>query len=212
MAFRNRLTRRVLFTGAATAVAVGASVGVALAVAITFTISPGGAITAKAGKTTLTDTNTGSVLTCATSSSKGTLKKGSGVSGTNLGSITSLGFSNCTGPLSLTFTVTNSGFPWTLSGTSYNATTGTTTGFIKHIKSKLTGPSCTANVAGATASAFGQVKVTYKNSTGKLTVLAAGGNLHVWGVVGCAGLINTGDATQFVGSYTVTPKQKITSP
>ena len=75
MAFRNRLTRRVLFTGAATAVAIGASAGVALAVAITFTISPGGAITAKAGKTTLTDTNTGSVLTCTSSTSKGTLKR-----------------------------------------------------------------------------------------------------------------------------------------
>ena len=212
MAFRNRLTRRVLFTGAATAVAVGASVGVALAVAITFTISPGGAITAKAGKTTLTDTNTGSVLTCATSSSKGTLKKGSGVSGTNLGSITSLGFSNCTGPLSLTFTVTNSGFPWTLSGTSYNATTGTTTGFINGIKSLLTGPGCSANVAGTTATSKGKVKVTYKNSTHKLTVLAAGGNLHVWNVSGCAGLINTGDGTQFTGVYTVTPSQKITSP
>ena len=49
------------------------------------------------------------------------------------------------------------------------------------------------------------MKVTYKNSTHKLSVLATGGNLHVWGVVGCAGLINTGDATQFVGVYTVTP-------
>jgi hypothetical protein len=212
MAFRNRLTRRVLFTGVATAAAIGASAGVALAVAITFTISPGGAITATAGTTTLKDTNTGSVLTCTSSTSSGTLKSGSGVSGANLGSITKLSFSNCTGPLGLTFTVTNSGFPWTLSGTSYNAGTGTTTGFINHIKSKLTGPSCSANVGGTTATAFGKVKVTYKNSTGKLSVLATGGNLHVWAVSGCAGLINTGDATQFTGVYTVTPKQTITSP
>jgi hypothetical protein len=212
MAFRNRLTRRVLFTGAATAAAIGASAGVALAVAITFTISPGGAITATAGTTTLKDTNTGSVLTCTSSTSSGTLKSGSGVSGTSLGTITKLSFSNCTGPLGLTFTVTNSGFPWTLSGTSYNAGTGTTTGFINHIKSKLTGPSCSANVGGTTATSKGKVKVTYKNSTGALSVLATGGNLHVWAVSGCAGLINTGDATQFTGVYTVTPKQKITSP
>jgi hypothetical protein len=212
MAFRNRLTRRVLFTGAATAVAVGASAGVALAVAITFTITPGGAITAKAGTTTLTDTNTGSVLTCASSTSSGTLKSGSGVSGANLGSITKLSFSNCKGPLNLTFTVANSGFPWTLSGTSYNATTGTTTGFINGIKSKLSGPGCTAFVAGTTATSKGKVKVTYKNSTGKLTVLATGGNLHVFNVSGCAGLINSGDATKFVGAYTVTPKQTIKSP
>ena len=67
-------------------------------------------------------------------------------------------------------------------------------------------------MGGTTADRKGKVKVTYKNSTGKLSVLAAGGNLHVWDVSGCAGLINTGDATQFVGTYTVTPKQKITSP
>jgi hypothetical protein len=212
MAFRNRLTRRALFTGAATAVAIGASAGVALAVAITFTITPGGGITATAGTTTLTDTNTGSVLTCTSSTSTGTLKSGSGVSGASLGSITKLSFSNCMGPLGLTFTVTNSAFPWTLSGTSYNAGTGTTTGFINGIKSKLSGPSCSANVGGTTATSKGKVKVTYKNSTGKLSVLAAGGNLHVWNVSGCAGLINSGDATQFVGVYTVTPKQKITSP
>jgi hypothetical protein len=194
-------------------VAVGASAGVALAVAITFTISPGGAITAKAGTTTLKDTNTGSVLTCASSSSSGTLKKGSGVAGSNLGSITKLSFSNCTGPLGLVFTVTNSAFPWILSGTSYNATTHVTTGFINGIKSHLSGPSCSANVAGATATAKGKVKVTYTNSTGKLKVLPTGGNLHVWNVVGgCGGLINSGDATQFSGTYTVTPKQTITSP
>ena len=123
MAIRKRLTRRILFTGGATALAVGASAGVALAVAITFSITPGGNISASAGKTTLKDINTGSVLTCTSSKSTGTLKSGHGISGTNLGSIKTLTFSNCTGPLGLTFTVTNSGFPWTLHGTAFNATT-----------------------------------------------------------------------------------------
>jgi hypothetical protein len=212
MAIRKRLTRRVLFTGAATAVAVGVSTGVALAVAITFTISPGGAITAKAGKTTLKDVNTGSVLTCQSSSSSGTLKSGKGISGTSLGSISKLSFNTCTGPLGLTFTVTNKHFPWNLSGTAYNATSGVTTGFISGIESTLTGPSCSAFVAGTTATTPGKVKVTYTNGTGVLKVLASGGTLHVWNVAGCAGLINSGDATQFSGSYTVSPKQKITSP
>jgi hypothetical protein len=212
MVFRSRLTRRVLFTGVAAAAAVGVSAGVAMAVAITFTISPGGAITAKAGTTTLKDVNTGSVLTCTSSSSSGTLKKGSGISGTNLGSITALSFSNCTGPLGLVFTVSNSGFPWTLSGTSYNATTKVTTGFINGIKSTLSGPGCSATVAGTTATSKGKVKVTYTDSTGKLKVLTTGGNLHVFNVSGCSGLINTGDATQFSGTYTVSPKQTITSP
>jgi hypothetical protein len=207
-----RLSRRILLTGGATALAVGASAGVALALAVTFSISPGGAITAKAGKTTLTDTKTHTVLTCASSSSSGTLKKGHGISGTNLGSISKLSFSTCTGPLNLMFTVSNSNFPWTLSGTSFNAASGTTTGFITGIKSKLSGPGCSAKVAGTTASTPGKVKVTYTNSTHKLKVLASGGTLHVYSVSGCAGLIHSNDPTQFVGTYTVSPGQTITSP
>jgi hypothetical protein len=208
-----RLSRRILFTGGATALAVGATAGVALAVAITFSVSPGGAITAKAGTTTLTDTKTGSVLTCKSSASTATLKKGHGIAGTSLGSISKLTFSSCVGPLGLSFTVTNSGFPWTLSGSAYNSSTGTTTGNISKIKSKLVGGPCSLTVGGTTATSTGKVKVTYTNSTGKLTVLTTGGNLHVFNVSsGCAGLINTGDPTVFSGSYTVTPKQTITSP
>ena len=207
-----RLSRRMLLTGGATALAVGASAGVALALAITFSISPGGAITAKAGKTTLTDTKTHTVLTCTSSSSSGTLKKGHGISGAGLGTISKLSFSTCTGPLSLTFTVTNSGFPWKLSGASFNSTTGVTTGNITGIKSHLSGPSCSANVAGTTATTPGKVKVTYTNSTHKLRVLPTGGTLHVFNVSGCFSLINSGDATQFSGTYTVTPGQTITSP
>jgi hypothetical protein len=191
---------------------VGVAAGTALALNATFSITPGGAITAKAGVTKLKDTKTGSVLQCTSSTSSGTLKSGHGISGSSLGTITALSFSNCTGPLSLQFTVTNSGFPWKLTGASYNATTGVTTGHITGIKSTLTGPSCSATVGGATATSTGSVKVTYTNSTGKLAVQAAGGNLHVYNVVGCSGLINTGDPTQFTGSYTVTPKQTITSP
>lgn len=207
-----RLSRRILLTGGATALAVGASAGVALAVAITFSISPGGAITAKAGTTKLHDVNTNQNLQCTSSSSSGTLKKGHGISGANLGSITKLTFSNCTGPLNLTFTVTNSGFPWTLHGTAFNSTSGVTTGNITGIKSKLTGTGCSATVGGTTAGSAGKVKVTYTNSTHKLKVLASGGNLHVFNVNGCAGLINNGDATQFTGTYTVSPAQTITSP
>ena len=212
MGIRQRLTKSILLTGATTALVVGVAAGTALALDVTFSITPGGAIKAAAGVTKLKDTNTGSVLQCKTSSSTGTLKSGHGISGSNLGSITALSFTSCTGPLNLTFTVTNSGFPWTLSGTSFNATTGVTTGFISGIKSTLSGPSCTAQVGGATAGSTGKVKVTYTNSTGKLAVQAKGGNLHVFNVNGCAGLIASGDATQFSGTYTVSPAQTITSP
>jgi hypothetical protein len=46
----------------------------------------------------------------------------------------------------------------------------------------------------------------------QLTVLATGGNLHIYNVSGCFGLINSGDTATFGGSYQITPKQVITSP
>jgi hypothetical protein len=180
------------------------------AVAATWTVKPGGAITAKAGKTTLTDKSTGSVLTCTSSSGKGTAKKGSGLSGTGIASITTLSFSNCTGPLSLTFTVHTTHFPWHLNAKSFSG--GVTTGTISGIHATLSGPSCSATVDGTSATANnGTVTAKYSNATGKLSTTGAG-NLHVYNVSGCAGLINTGDAASFVGSYAVSPKQTITSP
>src|SRR5215468_3230493 len=52
--------------------------------------------------------------------------------------------------------------------------------------------------------------ITAKAGTTKLHDVNT--NLHVYNVNGCAGLINSGDATTFSGSYTISPKQTITSP
>jgi hypothetical protein len=208
MGIRNRLSKGILLTGATTTLVIGVGIGVALAVtaAPEIDVTPAGNITASAGTTTLKDTNTGSVLTCTSSSSSGSLNA---EGDPTLGSITALSFSNCTGPLGLTFTVTNSNFPWKLTASAFNSGTGVTTGKISGIKSHLSGPSCSADVAGTTATTPGTVKVTYTNSSGVLKTSLTGGTLHVFNVVGCAGLINTGDATQFSGSYTVSPKQTI---
>lgn len=205
----------VLVMGAALAGALGLSAGSAIAatnakVAATWTVKPGGAITAKAGKTTLKDTKTGTVLTCASSSGKGTVKKGSGLSGFHIGTITALGFSNCTGPLSLTFSVHTTHFPWHLNAVSFAS--GVTTGTITGIHATLSGPGCSAVVDGTGASANnGKVTAKYSNGTGKLTTTGAG-NLHVYKVSGCAGLIHSGDGSSFKGSYAISPKQTITSP
>ena len=51
----------------------------------------------------------------------------------------------------------------------------------------------------------------YSNGTGKLSTTGAG-NLHIYNVSGCSGLINSGDGSSFKGSYAVSPKQNITSP
>ena len=137
------------------------------------------------------------------------MKKGTHTSGAGLGSITSLGFSSCTGPLGLTFKVKSSHFPWHLNAVSYKS--GVTTGTITGIHATLSGPSCSATVDGTGATKNnGRVKATYTNSTGILKVLTSGGNLHIYRVSGCAGLIHTGNSATFSGSYKVSPKQKIT--
>jgi len=57
----------------------------------------------------------------------------------------------------------------------------------------------------------GRVTAKYSNGTGKLTTTGAG-NLHIYNVSGCAGLIHSGDGSSFKGSYVISPKQTITSP
>ena len=104
---RKHLTAVLIGSGAA-ALALGIGTAAMATTATTFTVKPGGAVTGTAGKTVLKDTKTGTVLTCVSSATKATLKKGSGVSGTALGKITSVTFSTCTGPGGLKFTATTS--------------------------------------------------------------------------------------------------------
>jgi hypothetical protein len=181
----------------------------------TWTVTPGGPITGKNTTTlTLEDTTTKTVLTCTTSTAGGTAKKGSGLAGAKIAKITSSTFSNCTGPAGLSFTVMTSASaktPWHLNATSYNASTGVTTGTITSISATLSGPDCSALVDGTSSTGnTGKVKGTYTNSSGDLKISKTGGNLHIYNVSGCLGLIKDGDASEFNGTYAITPKQTIT--
>jgi hypothetical protein len=205
-------TCAILAAGAAMAAMFGLSAAPALA-ATSWTVTPAGPITGKSGLITFKDTKTSNSVTCGSSSASATLKKGSGLSGTGLGSASKLSFTSCTGPLDTPFTVTPHDLPWKLNALSYNKTTGVTTGSITGIDATVSGPSCSADTDGTGAGLHnGQVSVRYTNSTGKLTVLTTGGNMHVYKVIGCAGLIANGDAVTYSGTYTVSPKQTITSP
>ena len=209
-----RIGAIVMAGGAAAALSftLGTTSSSATTARMTWTVKPGGAVTGSAGKTTLKDTKTGTTLTCSSSATKAKLKSGSGLSNP-LGKITSVTFSNCTGPGGLVFTAKTSASstnPWPLSGSSFNSGTGVTTGKITNIKASISGSGCSAKVAGTTSSSTGMVTGTYTNGTGKLKV--SGGNLHIWNVSGCFGLIANGDPSSFSGVYTITPKQTITSP
>jgi hypothetical protein len=207
---RKHLTAVLLSSGAAAlALGIGATAAMATT-ATTWTLTPGGVVSGSAGVTKLLDTTTHQTLTCKSSATKATLKHGSGQTNP-IGSITSVTFSSCTGPGGLAFTVATSAStttPWHLTGNTFSG--GVTHGKITGIKASLSGSGCSATVAGTTATSTGTVTGTYTNSTGILKV--SGGNLHVWNVSGCLGLINSGDGTTFTGSYAITPKQTITSP
>ena len=73
--------------------------------------------------------------------------------------------------------------------------------------------SCTAVIDGTSGTASdGTVKFSCSDPTGVLQVRATGGNLHFYNVQGGAGLINTGDSASISATFTVSPKQAITSP
>lgn len=203
---------RSLFAVAAAVLAAILGVTPVLA-ATSWTVRPGGPISMKSGKFILTDTTTAQAPTCQSSALSGTLKGGSGLPGTGIGSITMVGFTNCTSPLGFRFTLQARDLPWHLNFSSYNATTGVVTGSLSHLQMKLSFPGCTAVIDGTSGTASdGSVRVSYTNSTGVLQTRTAGGNLHFYNVRGCAGLVVTGDSATISATSTVSPKQTITSP
>jgi hypothetical protein len=211
--WKRKRTSSALIAGAAAALMIGASASSALAAAPTWTVKPGGTVTAKSGTVTLIDAKTKQKLTCHSSTVKTTLEKGSHLSGTGLGSITAVSFSSCAGPFSIIFNVKSSHLPWKLNAVSYNRSTGTTTGTITGIHATLSGTACSAAVDGTGATKDnGMVRATYSNKTHKLTVLPTGNNLHIYDVKGCLGLINNGDGSSFTAAYAVSGMQIVTSP
>ncbi len=181
----------------------------------TWTVSPGGAATAKAiaGTLTLTDTSTGTVGTCRSSKVTGTVKKGSGLSGRGIGTVTAAAFTTCAALGSVPLTVRSSGLPWRISFTSYDPKTHVVRGMVSGVKVELTGTSCDAVVNGSSGpAADGTIGAVYNDQIGELTFLSSGSNLHYWHVKGCLQLLNGGDRVALTASYMVRPIQDITSP
>jgi hypothetical protein len=205
----------MVLTGAATALAIGVGTTAALA-ATTWTVNPGGTFNFT-GTAQVKDVTTppNVVASCSSVKMTGTAKKGSGQSGTGLGTITKASFSSCK-IATLAVSVAVKGLPWKLNAASFNKTTGVTTGSISGIELVATGPGCKATLDGTGAGKHnGVTQITYTNSTGKIALLGPGGNLHSYGITmsaPCLGLIKNNDAQQASGSGTVSPKQTITSP
>jgi hypothetical protein len=207
---RNRIGA-TLFTAGAAALAIGFGASSSFAAtAVTWTVSPGGTLSGTAGTTTIKDTTSGTTLTCTSSKLTGSLKSGTKLPGKGLGTVTSVAFNNCS-VAGQTLSLSSGTVAWKLNAASYAS--GVTHGTISGIHLAISSSLCSAVIDGTGATANnGTVKITYANSTHRLKILPTGGNLHVYNVNGCLGLIHTGDAGSISSAYAVTPAQKITSP
>jgi len=210
----NRFARILAAGGAAVLVAaLGVTTAWAAATTKTWTIQPGGAIKAASTRFAFTDTTTGNVTVCRSSAASGTLKSGSGLPGSDAGSLSAVSILTCSGAAGPRYTLQPGGLPWHVNFSSYNATKGVARGTVSHMHIALSGTGCTAMIDGTGATADdGHVTFKYTDSTGQLKVLTTGGNLHFYDVAGCLGIFDSGDPATLSVTYTVTPQQSITSP
>jgi hypothetical protein len=180
----------------------------------TWTITKGGAVTAATKSFSIVDITAKQTLPCKTSTAKARLKSGRHLSGAGAGVITAASTSGCA-VAGFAITIKAAHLPWHLNLVSYNAAKGVTSGTLTgiHINFAVPGIGCTAVVDGTKATANnGSVVVTYTNKTAKLAILKAGTKLHLFNVKNCLGVVKNGDLIAIVATYSVTPKQKITSP
>jgi hypothetical protein len=209
-AILNGLGKALIVTAATASVITMAAAPTLATSAKTWTVKPGGTIAGAAKNVVVTDATAGQSVTCATSSAAGSLKTGSGLSGTGIGSITSIAFNNCS-ILGMSISVTLTG-TMPINATAYNATTKVVTETITKIHGSLNASGCSATVDGTAATANnGTVKAKFMDTGSKLKVLSTGSTLHLYNV-NCFGVINNGDSVNFTGTYTVKPAQTITSP
>jgi hypothetical protein len=204
----------IVLTTAALATATVLAAVPASAATRTWTISRGGAITATTKSFTLEDLAKRESLTCKSAVAKAKLKSGKHLSGVNAGTVTSAAVTGCVFDV-FAVSIKAAHLPWHLNLVSYNAAKGVTTATLTGIHLTVAVPTigCTAVVDGTSGKADnGTLEATYTNKTGKLATLKTGGKLRLYDVKNCDGVVNNGDSIAIIATYTVSPKQKITSP
>ncbi len=128
------------------------------------------------------------------------------------GSLSAVGFTHCTSPGGPQFALRATDLPWHLNLASYNAAKGVVTGTVSHIQITDTTGECQFVIDGTGGAASdGRARFRYTDSTGQLTVLAPS-NLHFYNLTGCLGQFDNGDPVTPGATFTVSPKQAITSP
>ena len=166
--------------------------------AIAWTRAASASVTwSSAGALQFTDTKSGLVITC--SSSTGTMVP-TNTGTTPDGHITSISFTGCTGPGG-TITLTAKGLNWPVSAKPTARTIGETSGG-HGVAIDVSTTGCSAEVDGTGANTeTGVAHFTFRRVSSALGVVVAGGNLHIYAVNGCFGLVSDGDPVSFTVRY-----------
>lgn len=171
--------------------------------------NPDGTVVADAGSSILRihDAGGDATATCGSSQDSGSVPNVTGSDGTPIGTITSADFHNCVLAGLFSLSVTTDGLPWNIDVVSQSG--DVVSGEIIGIGANISGAGCTARIAGPGDTGDGSVPFTYDNGTGQMTV-GPGGNLTVFDVSGCFGLIADGDPAELLATYDITPPVQIT--
>jgi hypothetical protein len=196
-------------TAAAAAVALGATT--ALAATLTVKVTNGGTYTASTTKTTLTDN--GVSVTCTGSKGAGSIPTHTYTSATTpvkVGTVSSLSFSGCTGPLGAV-KVSVSALPYSVKVDSKTTSTGKTDGMITGVSTKVTMTGCSFTVTGRAPGYYNNGDHTLHVTPSLPTTPLNSARLTVGNVSGCAGLVNNGDHPTYKATYAVSRAIKISA-
>lgn len=197
-----------LFTLTAAGLTVALGATTALAATLTVKVTNGGTYTASTTKTVLTDR--GVSVTCTGSKGSGSVptKTVTATSPVKVGTVASLSFSGCTGPLGAV-KVTVSALPYSIKVDSKTNSTGQTDGMITGVSTKVSMTGCSFNVTGS-APGFYQNSNHTLHLTKKLPITPLNtARLTISNVSGCAGLIVNGDHPSYTSTYAVSRAIKI---
>lgn len=197
----------ITLAAAAMTVVMGATSAMA-ATTLTVRVTHGGTYTATTNKTVLS--NRGVNVTCTSTSTvkastgKGTIPTATrtGTSPVRVGSVSSLNFRHCTGPLG-TVTTSVRKLPYSVKVDSTTTSTGKTDGMITGVNVHVSMLGCSFNVTGSAPGYYNNSDHTlHMTATLPKTPLNTA-RLTVGGVSGCAGLVQNGDHPKYTGTYKV---------
>ncbi|MGH3239827.1 MAG: hypothetical protein ACRDNL_05565 [Spirillospora sp.] len=178
--------------------------------AATWTVSPGGAVSATAPAEIRNTTRNWTISCTATFS--GTAPAGAGQSPYGLISFAEGSLTTCTGPNDLTTTSTVVNLPWDFYADAHDAVQGRTSGTLNNLALTLDlSNGCRADVT-APDGAPGTIDAAYINAGGALTVSGAHMNVTFTNFRCTTDLVAQGDAIELAGVLPLTPAQTITSP